>query len=370
MPQPILTRRAVLAATGLGAAAMLAGCDITATPTGNIAPTVTPRPSPLLAGPYTPRMLILGETPGTMALPQPESTPSSVKVAVYYPSSLHSTSPIHLSGGGPFPILLFAHAFRSINAPPSNNLLDRDFTELGTIMFHVASYGCVCLVPDLSWAPPPGSQNEFSSRASVLTACYKYLLDSLNATLFSNQLDLSHVVLAGHSTGGGGAVNAGPMLAGDSHIKSLSYGLVAPVEGSIFGSRNVRNLVVIGSSWDINQDADPMQAYTNSGTPKTLVMIPKASHFGYTDNLCPSDNSCSRTLVEDVDGGISRDAQQHTAAAYLASLVRYYALGDTTQIPYLTGQRIVEGLDTLGVNGIQVQSNGVTLRPSPGPNLP
>ncbi|HEX5439888.1 MAG TPA: hypothetical protein VFW76_03325 [Ktedonobacterales bacterium] len=294
-----------------------------------------------------------------------------MKVAVYYPSSAHSTSPIHLSGGGPFPILLFAHAYRSLNEDPTNGPLDRDFTELGSIMFHVASYGCVCLVPDLSWAPAPGSQDDFSRRASVLTACYEYLLGPLNETLFSNQLDLSHVVLAGHSTGGGGAAYAGSMLAGYSHVKSLAYGLVAPTQDSVNSAlTNVRNLVVIGSSWDIDQDADPMQAYTASRTPKTLVMIPKASHFGYTDNLCPSDNSCSRTVVEDVDGGISRSAQQNTAAAYLASLVRFYALGDTTQTPYLTGQRIVEGLDTLGVNGIQVQSSGVTLRPTPAPNHP
>ncbi|HKS69362.1 MAG TPA: hypothetical protein VJQ45_03015 [Ktedonobacterales bacterium] len=289
-------------------------------------------------------------------------------MAIYYPYRASASNAIHISGGGPFPVLLYAHAYRSPadasqtpDHPPS-----RDFTEVGFMLSHVVSYGCVCVVPDLSWLSV-GTRTDFDDRAAVLAACYEYLLDALNASLFANQLDLSRVVLVGHSTGAGGATHAGRILAGYSHVHSLSYGLVAPVFSCDCGP-DTRNLVVMGSSWDVDEDANPRDAYAHAGRPETLIMLPGASHFGYLDNLCPSDNSCGRALVEDVDGKISRDAQQNTAAAYLASLVRYYALGDTTQIPYLAGQRIVEGLDALGVSGIQVQSNGVTLRPTPGPN--
>jgi hypothetical protein len=58
----------------------------------------------------------------------------------------------------------------------------------------------------------------------------------------------------------------------------------------------------------------------------------------------------------DENGTISRDDQQLTGAAFLAAMVRYYALGDGSVHDYLTGQRLVEGLN---VPNIQVQAQGL-----------
>jgi hypothetical protein len=67
----------------------------------------------------------------------------------------------------------------------------------------VASYGCVCIAPDLSQLSKQDNELiAFERRAVVLVSCYAFL-DSINATLFANQLDLSRVVLVGHSTGAG-----------------------------------------------------------------------------------------------------------------------------------------------------------------------
>jgi hypothetical protein len=120
---------------------------------------------------------------------------------------------------------------------------------------------------------------------------------------------------------------------------------------------DVHPLLVLGGTLDIDQGANSFEAFMAGGKPKTLVTIPGANHFGYTD-ICPPDNSCNSAGVFDENGTISREGQQQTAAAYLSALVRYFALGDDTALPYLTGERIVEGLEDYGVTGIQVQSWG------------
>lgn len=98
--------------------------------------------------------------------------------------------------------------------------------------------------------------------------------------------------------------------------------------------------------------ADPESAYRPGGTPKTLVMIPGASHFAYTD-ICGND----ATLCTDV---------QQTGGAYLAALARYYVLNDGNMRPYLTGAQMVDGLN---LTGLQVQAQGVITQP-PRPTVP
>ena len=102
-------------------------------------------------------------------------------------------------------------------------------------------------------------------------------------------------------------------------------------------------------------------AFAAGGNSKTLATIPGANHFGYTD-LCDASNICEPYGVGDPNGAISRAQQQLAGAAYLTALLRYYALGDATARPYLTGQKAVEGLESLS---IQVQAKGFVTRPTP-----
>ncbi len=71
MAEPILSRRAFLAASvGSAAALALAGCASTVLTHPPVYPTVNPA-SPYLSGPYQTAHAILGETDGTAAMPQP-----------------------------------------------------------------------------------------------------------------------------------------------------------------------------------------------------------------------------------------------------------------------------------------------------------
>lgn len=383
MPEHTLSRRTFLAAAGLGAsgvgmAALLGGCSSTSTRVSAL--------TPLMNGPYTAGTVILGES-SIAGMPQPfqqgglpvsiSEVPPSVKAAVYYPTVMsNENNTLSIAQSGPFPVLLYAHAYRGgQSALVGSHMADRDFTSVATMLQHVTTYGCVCVAPDLSWLLDDdwglevSPTNTFLERAVVLVNYYEYL-QSLNDSVFNKQLDFTRVLVVGHSTGAGGAVRAGGILGGfGRHLNALAYGLIAPEFGG--GSNaNVHNLLVLGGTVDDQQDADPQGAFLAASAPKTLVTIPGANHFGYTD-ICPADNSCdSGAHLLDENGTITRAAQQQTAAAYLAALLRYYIQGDSTVRPYLSGQQQIAGLDALGVSRIQVQQQGFLFPATPPAALP
>jgi hypothetical protein len=199
----------------------------------------------------------------------------------------------------------------------------------------------------------------FDLRAVVLVRYLNSLADALNTTPFAKQLDFSRVVLIAHATGAGGATHAGSIISGFSHPTSLSYGLIAPIPKTT--DSDLRNLLVQGGGQDTRQGADPLEAFTAGGTPKTLATIPGANHFGHTD-LCDASNSCEPYGVADSNGAISRAQQQLAGAAYLTAWLRDYTLDHATARPYLTGQQAVEGLESLS---IQVRTKGFVTRPTP-----
>jgi hypothetical protein len=379
-----LSRRRFLEVAGLGTAAAFGACALSSSvqaiaQNANIAPSPTPIPTT----PFRTGKVLLGETVGTTAMPQPfqpgglpippeafARLPKRILATVHYPTTERSSfppptrnplNPLNVAKG-PFPVLLYAHALRSFGVDAGSHPASRDFTSVDAMLRSVASLGCVCVAPDLSWL---GDLEEprgvFNFRATVLVSYYTYLADVLNTALFAKQLDFSRIILVGHSRGAKGATNAGRVIGGfGNHPKSLSYGLIAPEDGGQSGS-DLHNLLVVGGTLDTDEGANPQIAFVAGGTPKTLVMIPGANHFGYTD-ICPPDNSCGTIGLFDQNGAILRADQQRVGAEYLAALVRYFALGDGRALPYLNGTRIVEGLESLN---LQVQAQGFVTRPTP-----
>jgi hypothetical protein len=377
MLEHVLSRRTFLAATGLSVAALLTECN------------PPPPTSPFLLGPYQTRQAILGETPGTVAAPRvigpgdipipvdsynfdcvgqggpnprlvPVALPERVLATVHYPADPNlPADPLNIAQG-PFPILLYAHGLRSQDLACTTPFpIHRDFTRVDVMLQHVATYGCVTIAPDLSWLPGdiPGRvtlDQAVDLRARVLLGYFQHLL-AVSQTVFRGQLDLNRVVLVGHSTGGQAATRAGRMLSSVISLDALAYGLLGPYNGhrAAVADPAQRNIVTIQGSLDSIGDGPAVHAA--SGGPKTLVTVPGANHFGYT-HLCQLDNSCEGV---DVQGAISRTGQQQTAAAYLTALLRHYVQGDATARPYLTGERIPEGLEIHGVTGIQVQQSGL-----------
>ena len=411
MSKHILLRRAFLAAAaaGLSTAALSGGRGLAAAAIGSLntlpthepwlppTPTLDPS-SPAASGPYQVGKVILGEdaVAATHALPQyftlngypgfpnyflaftnhcadgtlvGPQLPRKILAAVYYPKYYSgkqyqpsTSNPLGMPLGQ-FPVLLYAHSYRDPlgTACGGTHPSTRDFAGVEAMLRHVASYGCVAVAPDLSWIPGGFAPSTFdyykygvALRADVLIAYFQHLV-ALNSALFAQRLDLSRLVMAGHSTGGPAAVEAGRLLTAHTQFQSLSFGLIAPIPGVLYGARS--NLVVLNGTLDTLQGAYPMAAYAGGGPPKSLVTIPGANHFGYTD-LCPPNNHAADVGLFDQNGVIPRDAQQLVGAAYLAALVRYHAQGDQTARPYLSGEKPIEELEGAGAPGIQVMSQG------------
>jgi hypothetical protein len=290
-----------------------------------------------------------------------------VLAAVYFPTDTVIPSPTLFTGALPlakgpyqFPLVLYGHAIRTNSEPSAGHPLNRDFTTVETILRHLASYGCVCLAPDLSWIGGQATKADWQREAVVFVKYYQLLASTLNQQVFNNQLRLGSVVVVGHSHRAGSVANAGRAFPFFQGPKPLAYGLIAPEAGGDTDS-DINNLLVVGGTLDTDQAAAPQTAFSAGATPKTRVEIPGANHFGYTNLVSPENMAvcnCATGQINllDENGAISRADQQLTAAAYLAALVRYYALGDGSVRSYLAGARQVEGLN---VAGIQVQAAGI-----------
>ena len=225
---------------------------------------------------------------------------------------------------------------------------------------HAASHGCVVAAPDLSGL----TQQGLKERSKVIVAVYQYL-KSLNGSLLSNRLDLTKVILLGHSTGGGSCLVAHDDLIAAGGPPPVAIGLIAPaVHGSggevagLAAKQSPNPLLAIKGTSDTRAaGVDPVGVFNTAQPPRILVTINGANHFGYTDSCDAANTKC---IDNDNEAGtISRLAQQLSAGAYLAALIRRYALGDASVTPYLTGKRAME-LSSFGGAGITVQQDGVS----------
>ncbi len=405
MKQTLSRRSFIATAASLGTAALLGrhGRAVAADPVLDPSPPLPGPyrdPSPGLPGPYRTDRVILGEdepattyalrqyfefdkrpgfpayfvgqqnqcADGTLVGPR---LPSKIVAAVYYPAAAgrpdfprRGLAPVPIAKG-PFPVLLYAHAYRDPlgTACGGSHPATRDFTAVEAMLRHVASYGCVAVAPDLSWLPGGLAPDTveygnyaIATRADVLISYYRHLAVSLNAVLFDRQLDLSRLVVAGHSTGAPAAVMAGRVLTASTQFQSLSFALIAPMPLYYFYIPT-RNALMLKGTFDTLQIPPPEPTYGVCGRPKTLVTIPGANHFGYTD-LCRADNRAADVGLYDNNGGIPRDAQQLAGAAYLAALMRCHAQGDATARPYLSGAKRIDELEAAGATGIQVEAEG------------
>jgi hypothetical protein len=364
----------------IGAVGLIPGCKSCNTPPA------APAESPYYLGPFPVGRAVLGITPGSQKMLYPTSispgqtqyycpegnitisTGSPIPVMIYYPSSSTTYDlnlPINMAQKiNSYPVMLFGHAKRSplcasvLPAGIPASLLDitQDYTRMDRMLSHVASYGCVIAVPDLSSLVNRGYQE----RADVLTNLYNYL-SSLNSSLFQNRLDLTRIILSGHSTGGGACLLARGELMAAHELQLVAMGLVAPatsagidVTSQITGL-TPNGLLVIRGLLDMMVNSDPLNVYNDYQGQKILVTIPGANHFGYTDVCTPDNKYCA---ADEVPGTIIPFSQQLIAGAYLSALVRKFGLNDTTVEPYLNGTRALE-TQIFGVTDIQVQQSGM-----------
>lgn len=363
-----ITRRRLLCAAG--ASALLPGCPL------NVAP--VPPDSPLLRGRYPVGQARLGATPGTTRPPVPDTLrtpvssidtancaggtlrsvrPATIDAAVYFPAVAEGSDPgqpiaarIHFERR--FPLILYAHAKRrwltcpeAVPAALDPSLSDPtlDFTRVGHLLSHIASWGFVVVAPDLGWltgssetgALDNGSGDPSSievPRAKILVALHDALVAGA-ADTFGGQLNPVLLGLFGHSSGAAACIAARSRLA-----NTRILGLVAPAADPSILAQAATNhaALVIGGTRDTDEGANPDAVYARFTGAKFLVRLGGANHLGYTE-LCDSPNQVCMDL--DPAGAISRLVQQESAAAYLVAAARAFLDGDAGMLSYLTDYR-------------------------------
>jgi hypothetical protein len=362
MSKSHLTRRNFLKVTAVGGAGFCAGWSKGCKPIP-----ASSSDSPYYNDKYMVSRALLGATPGTSAMATPPvvqrfaqaisclnaptqvfTKPSSIKAMVYYPGGVGSedvSQPIP-TGYTPksWPLVLLAHARRPFLClaayPPQvdSSLFDavKDYQRVGFLLDeNLVSYGCAVVVPDFSLL----AQSDFDG------------------------VDRGHVqrvVLVGHSTGGTACLRARGEIVSSGGPESLAVALIAPAISAIAlplaAEQTPHALMVLKGTNDTKQGANPDAVYGSAKPPKVLVTLSGVNHFGYTD-ICDMDNQVC--AADDVPGSITRFSQQLAAGAYLAALIRRFALGDSAVNPYLAGESLITGLGMPLKSQIQVTQAGM-----------
>lgn len=309
---------------------------------------------------------LLGVTPGTRRPPTPAGIdvsargenqisckngpvsakrPPDIAAQIWYPSRqehsvMETPIPESVAPGGPYPLILYAHAKRRWLTcpehvhellPSSYSDYSHDYRRVDKVLSHLASYGFVVAAPDLGWLVETFETGDWQGvgglpRGRILLALHDYL--SANAGPW--RIDPTRIGLVGHSTGGAAVL---PLLEVMKGVKFV--GLLAPggTEAILAKARLSPATMVIVSSLDLQLVHDPVEyVYKPAPNPKVLVRLEGANHLGFTD-LCTEDNKVC--MDGEPPASIDRAKQQELAATYLSAMARLYLLGDRTALGIL-----------------------------------
>jgi hypothetical protein len=274
--------------------------------------------------------------------------PPGVRAKLYYPAAAPGDAPVGC--GGPFPLIVYAHAVRNGDLCDWSNPgpKQRDYLQAEGLLTRLAAAGIIVISVDLSWA------NENITEASVMVDAVAYALNEnarsgsrLHGAVASFQMGLM-----GHSTGGAAAIHAAACLNGLcppqlrlAGVRVGAVGLLAPgFEGGPHDSDDVRGmnapvLVIHGTNESDQQVGNgPLTIYEMANSPKSLVVVAGANHYGYTDGICIAPPYDNPSQVGGVTGPEAHRRQQQAAGDYLEAFFSAYLLGDASKLDYLRQQ--------------------------------
>lgn len=272
----------------------------------------------------------------------------SVKAIVYYPAAESGANKPFGDGpeGPPFPLVAVAHAIRGNTfqfpvCPGAPTDLTQDYLQLSTILEHLANWGYVAVSSDQSGA------QILDGKVPILEASITHMLaeNGRANSPFKGQIRTSEIVLLGHSAGGGAALE----VAAEQVFPIVAVCLLAPGGRERAAADAGAPLLVVhgteegGAGVPLNQ---PKQLYDAAPSPKHLVRIEGANHFGFTDALCLE--------IGDPAARIPRAHQQRVAYAYLTAFLQRYVRSVRGNDKYLSGDLPIEELES---DGIVVESD-------------
>jgi hypothetical protein len=282
----------------------------------------------------------------------------------YYPSNGNGENAA-ISCGTTFPVIVYVHGKRnpgqSVLCSWCDNELrtdnTRDYLQAEGMIKRLASNGAI--VVSFDWHTLTIHENEIGS----------YALDVLNhmGNEFGSNIDLNNVGLIGHSTGGAAVMYTAQSLYRNGN-PSKGIALIAPafpLHPNLLGMGDETDLinlygpvlVVHGTNEHCCQvGTSPLKIYCQTTTPKHLVVITGANHFGYTEGICLDPDQAREgqcfyfnpwEFLTDADGfdnpsevgGLigqkAQSLQQYSLGNYLEVFFSYYLHSNTNSLEYL-----------------------------------
>lgn len=262
-------------------------------------------------------------------------------VIVYYPATEDGEEVPFASNleGPPFQLIGYAHGLRAgfPACPGAPTDPTGDYQQLSVVLGHLVRWGYVVISTDHSFAP-----FEFSM-VDLLEASVAHMLaeNGRSGSPFENRIRTDQIILMGHSTGGGAAIQVAASRAFDV----LAIGLIAPGTNSRHLVPEVAAplLVLLGTEDGGGAGtSDAKDIYDSARPPKHFVLIEGANHFGYTDALCIQDGDPQAT--------IARVNQQRIAYGYLTAFLQRYVRDIRTYNAYLSGSLSIGGLGSFRIS--------------------
>jgi hypothetical protein len=275
-------------------------------------------------------------------------TPPGVHAKLYYPGTAPSDAPV--SCGGPFPLIVYAHAvrFQALCDWSHPGPANEDYRHVEGLLTRLAAAGIIVISVDVSWA------GDNITEASVMVDALAYALneDARPGSRLQGAVASFQVGLMGHSTGGAAAIHAAACLNSRcppqlrlAGVRVGAVGLLAPgFEGGPHDAADVRGmnapvLVIHGTKESDQQVGNgPLTIYEMANSPKYLVVVAGANHYGYTDGICIAPPYDNPSQVGGVTGPEAHRRQQQAAGDYLEAFFSAYLLGDASKLDYLRQQ--------------------------------
>jgi hypothetical protein len=270
---------------------------------------------------------------------------SSVGARIYYPARGPGDS--QLSCGRPFPLVIYSHGnrFGALCSGSNPGPVNRDYLQAEGILAPLASAGVIVVSVDTS------AQGDALGKGQILLNTIAFARDEneRQGSLLQNAVDMDRVGLAGHSTGGAGAVHAALSLQREScsttlrlkTVRAAALSLLAP-DAAPLPVPGTATLIIYGTN-DMEQVDDfPLLDYGRASPPKRLIEVIGANHYGYTDDICLSPPEDRTSEVGGVTGREARARQQRAARDYVHAFFSVQLQGDQSQSDYLlqrTGQQ-------------------------------
>ncbi len=272
----------------------------------------------------------LGET-FTLENPSPISDNTvDFKARIYYPSYDEEVISSISNGEedpdlnnievaeGKHPLVVFGHGQYGGGYPTN-------YLGMTNLMNHLASWGYICISVNLDVVQGGWWDYNYGipHRGELLLHAIEYMsgLNSDNASIFYNKIDLDTIGLIGHSRGGGGAiyaVNENSTAASPRPILALAT--ISPVDfGTDPLSTDVPHISLYGS-WDGDLSRGHGHKIWDDGTRdahKQFVEIYGANHFNFTDAINFGGE------IEEYD----REYQQELAQGFINAYFDKFLLG-------------------------------------------